>query len=205
MTTHHMRTHTHTHTHTHIHTHTDTHTHTHLLRPLQGFDIILNGLDNLEARRHVNRLAMAADVPLVESGTAGYLGQVCWLRTYTRMRYFAFLLVSVALLLTRFSSACTKRFWDWPSCCVCLVVKSSAAADSYAFCVCALACALAWLRFLGVLHALVCCLEYNYWEYCVPMGLGLAPLCVSAACTCALARFYFTRMLRAHGPWHSKD
>ena len=41
-----------------------------------GFDIILNGLDNLEARRHVNRLAMAAEVPLVESGTAGYLGQV---------------------------------------------------------------------------------------------------------------------------------
>lgn len=41
-----------------------------------GFSVILNGLDNLEARRHVNRLAMAADVPLVESGTAGYLGQV---------------------------------------------------------------------------------------------------------------------------------
>jgi molybdopterin/thiamine biosynthesis adenylyltransferase len=26
--------------------------------------------------RHVNRLAMAAKVPLVESGTAGYVGQV---------------------------------------------------------------------------------------------------------------------------------
>ncbi len=37
---------------------------------------MLNGLDNLDARRHVNRLAMAANVPLVESGTAGYLGQV---------------------------------------------------------------------------------------------------------------------------------
>jgi len=28
------------------------------------------------ARNHVNRMCLAADVPLVESGTAGYLGQV---------------------------------------------------------------------------------------------------------------------------------
>ena len=41
----------------------------------KGFDIVLNGLDNLEARMHVNRLCLAAEVPLVESGTAGYLGQ----------------------------------------------------------------------------------------------------------------------------------
>eukprot|EP00798_Chlamydomonas_sp_ICE-L_P025933 gene25933-11612_t len=41
-----------------------------------SFDIILNGLDNMEARRHVNRLCMAADRPLVESGTQGHLGQV---------------------------------------------------------------------------------------------------------------------------------
>ena len=39
------------------------------------FALVLNGLDNMDARRHVNRLCLAAGVPLVESGTAGYLGQ----------------------------------------------------------------------------------------------------------------------------------
>jgi hypothetical protein len=39
-------------------------------------DIVLNGLDNLDARRHVNRLCVAGGVPLVESGTAGHKGQV---------------------------------------------------------------------------------------------------------------------------------
>ena len=29
-----------------------------------------------DARRHVNKMCMAVRVPLVESGTAGYLGQV---------------------------------------------------------------------------------------------------------------------------------
>lgn len=43
---------------------------------LRQFNLVLNGLDNLEARRHVNRLCLAAGLPLVESGTAGYLGQV---------------------------------------------------------------------------------------------------------------------------------
>ena len=39
------------------------------------FDLILNALDNLKARRHVNRLCISADKPLIESGSAGYLGQ----------------------------------------------------------------------------------------------------------------------------------
>jgi aspartate kinase len=33
-------------------------------------------LDNVEARRHVNRLCLAAKVPLIDSGTTGYTGQV---------------------------------------------------------------------------------------------------------------------------------
>ncbi|KAG1331754.1 putative SUMO-activating enzyme subunit 2 [Cocos nucifera] len=41
----------------------------------KDFNVVLNGLDNLDARRHVNRLCLAAGVPLVESGTTGFLGQ----------------------------------------------------------------------------------------------------------------------------------
>ena len=42
----------------------------------KGFDIVFNALDNLDARRHVNKMCLAADVPLVESGTTGFNGQV---------------------------------------------------------------------------------------------------------------------------------
>lgn len=42
----------------------------------KGFDLCLNALDNRAARNHVNRMCLAANIPLVESGTAGYLGQV---------------------------------------------------------------------------------------------------------------------------------
>ena len=41
-----------------------------------SFRIVFNALDNLEARRHVNRMCLAADVPLIESGTTGFNGQV---------------------------------------------------------------------------------------------------------------------------------
>ncbi|KAI1126858.1 hypothetical protein F5Y10DRAFT_203514 [Nemania abortiva] len=40
------------------------------------FGLVFNALDNLEARRHVNRMCLAADVPLIESGTTGFNGQV---------------------------------------------------------------------------------------------------------------------------------
>jgi ubiquitin-like 1-activating enzyme E1 B len=43
---------------------------------IQQFDLVLNALDNVEARRRVNRLCLAANVALVEAGTTGYLGQV---------------------------------------------------------------------------------------------------------------------------------
>jgi len=42
----------------------------------QGFDIVFNALDNLKARQHCNRMCMAAGVPLIESGTTGFNGQV---------------------------------------------------------------------------------------------------------------------------------
>ncbi|KAI9774285.1 MAG: E1 ubiquitin-activating protein uba2 [Geoglossum simile] len=42
----------------------------------QSFDLVFNALDNLEARRHVNKMCLAADVPLIESGTTGFNGQV---------------------------------------------------------------------------------------------------------------------------------
>ncbi|SPO03349.1 related to ubiquitin-activating enzyme homolog UBA2 [Cephalotrichum gorgonifer] len=40
------------------------------------FDLVFNALDNLDARRHVNKMCLAADVPLIESGTTGFNGQV---------------------------------------------------------------------------------------------------------------------------------
>uniref|UniRef100_A0A8B9RAJ3 SUMO-activating enzyme subunit 2 n=1 Tax=Astyanax mexicanus TaxID=7994 RepID=A0A8B9RAJ3_ASTMX len=42
----------------------------------RSFQLVMNALDNRAARNHVNRMCLAADIPLIESGTAGYLGQV---------------------------------------------------------------------------------------------------------------------------------
>ncbi|CAG0914502.1 unnamed protein product [Notodromas monacha] len=40
------------------------------------FTLVMNALDNNAARTHVNRLCLSAEIPLIESGTAGYFGQV---------------------------------------------------------------------------------------------------------------------------------
>lgn len=45
-------------------------------RWFKEFDIVYNALDNLEARRHVNKMCLVAGVPMIESGTAGFEGQV---------------------------------------------------------------------------------------------------------------------------------
>ena len=45
----------------------------------------------IEARRHVNEMCLAADVPLVESGTTGYLGQAYVIKK-VRIKLIVFLL-----------------------------------------------------------------------------------------------------------------
>ncbi|BGO95008.1 hypothetical protein NBRC10512_006528 [Rhodotorula toruloides] len=42
----------------------------------KSFNFVMNALDNLDARRHVNKMCLAANIPLLESGTSGYVGQV---------------------------------------------------------------------------------------------------------------------------------
>ncbi|UYV84845.1 UBA2 [Cordylochernes scorpioides] len=39
------------------------------------FALVINALDTRIARSHVNRMCLAANIPLLESGSAGYLGQ----------------------------------------------------------------------------------------------------------------------------------
>ncbi|KAF1814351.1 ThiF family protein [Eremomyces bilateralis CBS 781.70] len=40
------------------------------------FTLVFNALDNVDARRHVNKMCLAADIPLVDGGTAGFNGNV---------------------------------------------------------------------------------------------------------------------------------
>ncbi|KAI9744895.1 MAG: E1 ubiquitin-activating protein uba2 [Claussenomyces sp. TS43310] len=42
----------------------------------KSFTMVFNALDNLDARRYVNKMCLAADVPLLESGTTGFNGQI---------------------------------------------------------------------------------------------------------------------------------
>lgn len=42
----------------------------------QQFDLVMNALDNQAARNHVNRMCIAGKIPLIESGSSGYFGQV---------------------------------------------------------------------------------------------------------------------------------
>lgn len=44
------------------------------------FSFAINALDNVDARKHVNRMCLAADISLIDAGTAGYLGQVVTIR-----------------------------------------------------------------------------------------------------------------------------
>ena len=70
---------------------------------IQRFNLVLNALDNVEARRRVNRLCLAAGVPLVEAGTTGYLGQVTVIHKPSQVACYEckskFVSVAFALLL----------------------------------------------------------------------------------------------------------
>jgi len=41
------------------------------------FNAVLSALDNVDARRHLNRLCLASNTPLIEAGSSGYVGQCC--------------------------------------------------------------------------------------------------------------------------------
>ena len=51
------------------------------------FTMVVNALDNRQARTHVNRMCLAADVPLIESGSEGYLGQTFVIKKNVSMCY----------------------------------------------------------------------------------------------------------------------
>jgi ubiquitin-like 1-activating enzyme E1 B len=53
----------------------------------RSFTFVINALDNRAARSHVNRMCLAADVPLIESGSEGYQGQVYLIKKGVSMCY----------------------------------------------------------------------------------------------------------------------
>ena len=46
----------------------------------RNFQLVIGCLDNLEARRYVNLMCLFCNIPLIESGTAGYLGQCTYIQ-----------------------------------------------------------------------------------------------------------------------------
>jgi len=42
----------------------------------EKFDLILNALDNIDARSYINRICLMKSIPLINSGTEGFLGNV---------------------------------------------------------------------------------------------------------------------------------
>lgn len=51
------------------------------------FKLVINALDNKKARNHVNRMCLACNIPLIESGTMGYNGQVEFIKKGVSLCY----------------------------------------------------------------------------------------------------------------------
>lgn len=51
------------------------------------FKLVINALDNKKARNHVNRMCITCGIPLIESGTMGYNGQVEFIKKGLSMCY----------------------------------------------------------------------------------------------------------------------
>ena len=53
------------------------------------FDLVINALDNEEARKYVNNMCFNFNIPLVDSGTNGYAAQVSF-KSFIKLIYSAF-------------------------------------------------------------------------------------------------------------------